>query len=59
MPLYLCPPAHTTQFTQPGWLYLQHGAGVGLMPKGGSHVALTNPYGTELTIIIETMVSYY
>nr|XP_033808926.1 galactocerebrosidase isoform X2 [Geotrypetes seraphini] len=43
--------AHTTQFTQPGWHYLQT---VGHLEKGGSYVALTDGKG-NLTIIIETM----
>ncbi|XP_063295997.1 galactocerebrosidase isoform X1 [Pelobates fuscus] len=43
--------AHTTQFTQPGWYYLQT---VGHLGKGGSYVALTDRRG-NLTLIIETM----
>ncbi|CAL8285610.1 unnamed protein product [Lota lota] len=43
--------AHTTQFTQPGWTYLQT---VGHLANGGSYVALTNGKG-DLTIVIETM----
>ncbi|KAM8921299.1 galactocerebrosidase [Pelodytes ibericus] len=43
--------AHTTQFTQPGWYYLQ---GSGHLDQGGSYVALTDRQG-NLTIIIETM----
>lgn len=43
--------AHTTQFTQPGWFYLQT---VGKLNHGGSYVALTDRKG-NLTIIIETM----
>ncbi|NXE25864.1 GALC Galactocerebrosidase, partial [Ardeotis kori] len=43
--------AHTTQFTQPGWTYLQVG---GHLEGGGSFVALTDGLG-NLTIIIETM----
>ncbi|XP_053553556.1 galactocerebrosidase isoform X1 [Bombina bombina] len=43
--------AHTTQFTQPGWVYLRT---VGHLEKGGSYVALTDRQG-NLTIIIETM----
>lgn len=44
--------AHTTQFTQPGWSYLQVD---GQLEGGGSFVALTDGLG-NLTIIIETMV---
>ncbi|XP_028995858.1 galactocerebrosidase isoform X1 [Betta splendens] len=43
--------AHTTQFTQPGWSYLQT---VGHLEGGGSYVALTDGKG-NLTVIIETM----
>ncbi|KAM9842002.1 galactocerebrosidase isoform 2-T2 [Aulostomus maculatus] len=43
--------AHTTQFTQPGWTYLQT---VGHLAKGGSYVALTDR-GGNLTVVIETM----
>ncbi|XP_069639806.1 galactocerebrosidase isoform X3 [Haliaeetus albicilla] len=43
--------AHTTQFTQPGWSYLQVD---GHLEGGGSFVALTDGLG-NLTVIIETM----
>ncbi|XP_005797850.1 galactocerebrosidase isoform X1 [Xiphophorus maculatus] len=43
--------AHSTQFTQPGWTYLQT---VGHFAQGGSYVALTDGYG-NLTVVIETM----
>lgn len=43
--------AHTTQFAQPGWTYLQT---IGNLTRGGSYVALTDGQG-NLTIIIETM----
>ncbi|XP_051795591.1 galactocerebrosidase isoform X2 [Acanthochromis polyacanthus] len=43
--------AHTTQFTQPGWTYLQT---VGHLEHGGSYVALTDGKG-NLTVVIETM----
>uniref|UniRef100_A0A452J2J4 Galactocerebrosidase n=1 Tax=Gopherus agassizii TaxID=38772 RepID=A0A452J2J4_9SAUR len=43
--------AHTTQFTHPGWHYLQVD---GRLEHGGSYVALTDGLG-NLTIIIETM----
>lgn len=45
------PVAHTTQFTQPGWTYLQT---VGHLDQGGSYVALTDGEG-NLTVVIETM----
>ncbi|KAK1893423.1 Galactocerebrosidase [Dissostichus eleginoides] len=43
--------AHTTQFTQPGWSYLQT---VGHLAQGGTYVALTDGRGS-LTVVIETM----
>ncbi|CAK6969988.1 galactocerebrosidase isoform X2 [Scomber scombrus] len=43
--------AHTTQFSQPGWSYLQT---VGHLAQGGSYVALTDRKG-NLTVVIETM----
>uniref|UniRef100_A0A672JXY2 Galactocerebrosidase n=1 Tax=Sinocyclocheilus grahami TaxID=75366 RepID=A0A672JXY2_SINGR len=43
--------AHTTQFTQPGWFYLQT---VGNLTHGGSYVALTDRKG-NLTVVIQTM----
>lgn len=46
--------AHTTQFTQPGWTYLQT---VGHLAQGGSYVALTDGKG-NLTVVIETMASW-
>lgn len=47
--------AHTTQFTEPGWTYLSHHAGVGHLVGGGSYVALTSPRRDQLTIIVETI----
>lgn len=47
--------AHTTQFTELGWMYLQT---VGHFTYGGSYVALTDKRG-NLTIIIETMVRLF
>ncbi|XP_068451579.1 galactocerebrosidase isoform X3 [Clinocottus analis] len=43
--------AHTTQFTKPGWTYLQT---VGHLARGGSYVALTDGKG-NLTVVVETM----
>lgn len=50
-------PAHTTQFTKPGWRYLKHGAGVGTLKHGGSYVALMSPDTKDFTLVVETVVS--
>lgn len=48
--------AHTTQFAQPGWIYLNHTTGgVGRLEKGGSYVSLVSPDKKDLTIVFETM----
>ena len=47
--------AHWGQFTTPGWFFLEHGKGVGLLDNGGSYVALTDPTGQQLTMVVETM----
>ena len=43
-PLFIT--AHWTQFTQPGWLYLEHGVGVGWLQGGGSYTTLVRPSST-------------
>jgi Glycosyl hydrolase family 59 central domain len=48
--------AHTTQFTQIGWNYLLHGAGVQKLDNGGSFVTLVSPDKNAITIVIETLV---
>jgi len=45
--------AHTTQFAQPGWKYLD--GGCGLLAGGGSYVTLKAPHGADYSIIVETM----
>lgn len=46
--------AHTTQFVQPGWRYLDNSCG--MLPGGGSYVSLRGgKEGGEFSIIIETM----
>jgi len=44
--------AHTTQFTKPGWRYLD--GGCGLMGEDGSYITMRSP-GGDYSIIIETM----
>jgi galactosylceramidase len=45
--------AHTTQFAQPGWRYLD--GGCGLLPKGGSYVTLRSPAPAgDYSIVLET-----
>jgi hypothetical protein len=43
--------AHTTQFTEPGWRYVD--SGCGFLPKG-SYVTLKSPDNHDYSIIIET-----
>ncbi|ESO08159.1 hypothetical protein HELRODRAFT_98272 [Helobdella robusta] len=47
--------AHTTQFTEIGWRYLNVERGVGWLNFGGSYVTLVSPSLDEFTIVIETM----
>lgn len=47
--------AHTTQFTKPGWRYVD--ASCVLFPGGGSSVALRSPDGSDWSLIAETMDS--
>ena len=45
--------AHTTQFAQPGWRYLD--SGCGLLKQGGSFVTLRSPdAGGDYSVVIET-----
>ncbi len=44
--------AHTTQFAQPGWKYLDSGC---VLVEGGSVVTLMSPTGKDYSVIIETM----
>jgi hypothetical protein len=45
--------AHTTQFAQPGWQYLDSGSG--FLPAGGSYVALKAPNGGDWSVVLETI----
>jgi O-glycosyl hydrolase len=47
--------AHTTQFTQPGWRYLDSATGyLGGVRNNGSYVALKSPNGRDYSTIVET-----
>jgi galactosylceramidase len=48
--------AHTTQFTAPGWRYVDSGCGH-LEAPGGSYVTLRSPDGGDFSVIVETMDS--
>ncbi|MCC7087303.1 MAG: discoidin domain-containing protein [Pirellulales bacterium] len=45
--------AHTTQFVQPGWRYLDDACGY--TPGGASYVTLRPPQGDDFTMVIETL----
>jgi Glycosyl hydrolase family 59 len=45
--------AHTTQFVQPGWQYLDSSSG--RMPEQGSYVTLKAPNGKDWSIVLETI----
>jgi hypothetical protein len=45
--------AHTTQFAQPGWQYLD--ASSGSLPGKGTYVALRSPRGGNWSLILETI----
>lgn len=45
--------AHTTQFAQPGWRYLDHASD--LLPAGGSYVALVHDH--DFSLIVETIAA--
>ena len=45
--------AHTTQFAQPGWRYLDHASA--LLPDGGSYVTLS--HGNDFSLIAESITA--
>ena len=45
--------AHTTQFAQPGWQYLDSSSGH--LPEKGSYVALRSPDAKDWSVILETI----
>src|ERR1700722_14692358 len=46
-------PAHTTQFAQPGWRYLDSASGN--LPENGSYVSLRSKDGRNWSMILETV----
>lgn len=47
--------AHTTQFAQPGWRYLD--TACALLPDDGSYVTLLSPNRTDYSVVIETVTA--
>ena len=47
--------AHTTQFAQPGWQYLDNACGY--LKGGGSYVTLKVPSGNDYSVIVETIAA--
>jgi hypothetical protein len=45
--------AHTTQFAQPGWQYID--AASGLLPQQGSYVSLKSPNQKDWSVVVETI----
>lgn len=45
--------AHTTQFAQPGWRYLDSSSGY--LPGKGTYVALKSPSGRDWSVVLETI----
>jgi hypothetical protein len=45
--------AHTTQFAQPGWQYLDSASG--LLPEKGTYVALRSPDNSNWSVVLETI----
>lgn len=46
--------AHTTQFTEPGWIYLDDGCGFAA-DSTVSYVTMLSPDGEDITIVLESM----
>jgi galactosylceramidase len=45
--------AHTTQFAQPGWIYIDSACGD--LPGNGSYVTLRSPASPDYSVVIETI----
>lgn len=48
--------AHTTQFAQPGWQYLDSASGS--LPDGGTYVSLRSPDRKNWSVILETIAAH-
>jgi hypothetical protein len=48
--------AHTTQFAQPGWQYLESASG--LLPERGSYVSLKSPGNKDWSVVVETIDAF-
>jgi hypothetical protein len=46
--------AHTTQFAQPGWQYMDSASGF-LLDQAGSYVALKSPHSHDWSVVLETI----
>ena len=49
--------AHTTQFAEPGWKYID--SACGYLKRFGSYVTLVSPGGGDFSMVVETMDSPY
>jgi O-glycosyl hydrolase len=47
--------AHTTQFTEPGWQYLDSSSGY--LPEKGDFVALKSPNGKDWSVVLQTIAA--
>lgn len=45
--------AHTTQFAQPGWRYLEKSCGT--LPENGDYVTFRSPNGKDWSVVLETI----
>jgi len=47
--------AHTTQFAQPGWRYLEKSCGT--LPENGDYVTFRSPNGSDWSVVLETIAA--
>ncbi|HTW80979.1 MAG TPA: hypothetical protein VME23_15635 [Terracidiphilus sp.] len=48
--------AHTTQFAQPGWQYIDSASGT--LPVGGTYVSLRSPEKRNWSVVLETIAAH-